>query len=262
MQIAELLRPGTWVDHPNRQDAFELENLLCLLEGNLAEANLALLLFEQQRAVVARDAAPSADDWQREGEERRAVEQRLEAELPPMSFDEQWQARERIRFEAEREVARNRWARGDLPRGLRHRLPFLYARAFVYALDNIGKALDAIDAQPVPTGAAAARNTLERAVPDLIGVRNTAHHHEDRVRQLDHRGKRIQLQPVDAGGIKAANGALVLDSLNDNRYGCTLSEGRCAEIEVSEGSLLAARDAIQQVLNSVKWKGPPRLLPM
>lgn len=261
MLVAELVQPGSWIDHPDRDKAFELETLFNLAEANLAEANLALLLFEQEMAAVDDDDVPSLDDWQRENDAYRVIEERLEAELPPMSFEEQWKARERIRFEARRQVARDRWARGELPRSLRHRRSFLYARNFLFALDNIAKVLDVIAKHPIPTTAAVVCNALDRAVPDLKGVRNTAHHHEDRIRGLDHKQRPIQPQPIASGGIRSAGGALVLDNLCDNRYGCTLADGRFAEIELSETSLFAARDAIQLVLDSITWKGPPRLLP-
>lgn len=55
---------------------------------------------------------------------------------------------------------------------------------------------------------------------------------------------------------------IVLDNLSGSHYGCTLSDGRFAEIDVTADSLLAARDAIQQVLDSFAWTGPRQLWPM
>lgn len=262
MVIAELIWPGTWLDYSSPEEAWELQSLLHLLDSNIAEANLALMLFIQQRVIDANGPRPSIDLWQRDLDERRAVEQRLEASLPAMTFEEQWKAKDRIRFEAELEVARSRWERGDLPRGLLHHAPFLYARSFVFALDGVAKTLKVIAEQPIPNDSSGALTSLGQAIPDLVGVRNTAQHQEDRIRRLDHRARPIDLQPIDNNLIRSEGGALVLNSLNDDRYGCTLSDGRFGEVEVSDSSLLAARDAVQQLVNSLAWKGPPRLTPM
>lgn len=147
-----------------------------------------------------------------------------------------------------------RWERGELPRSVIHRLPFMYARAFLFALDSIEKVLKALAASDVPTAAAEARDDLLAALPTLTEVRNTAHHHEDRVRGLGRNRKPLGLKPIDAGGILAPGGAIVLDNLNGTRYGCTVNDGRFAEVDVTPASLFAARCAIQKVLDSVPWR--------
>jgi hypothetical protein len=111
-----------------------------------------------------------------------------------------WQASTRAmeekRIEGERELTGRRWARGELPRSVAHHLPIIYARAIVFALDSIQKALNVLAAAPVPTAAGDAARDLSAAVPGLKQVRDTTHHHEDRLRGLDRHGKPLDLKPI------------------------------------------------------------------
>jgi hypothetical protein len=61
--------------------------------------------------------------------------------------------------------------------------------------------------------------------------------------------------------IKSAGGALVLSVLNNNRSGYTLDDGYYDEVEISESSVNAAREAVQAVLDALDWRGPSRLAP-
>ena len=49
-----------------------------------------------------------------------------------------------------------------------------------------------------------------------------------------------------------------LNNLNGTSYGYTAEDGQYVEVEISPASLLAARDAIQEVIDSVAWKDPFR----
>lgn len=107
------------------------------------------------------------------------------------------------RNEGERLLTRRRWERGELARSVRNHLPFMYAKAFLFALDSIVKALRILAASPVPSAAAEALQELESAVPDITLVRNTAQHHEDRVRGLAPGGKPLDTKPIDNRMIKS-----------------------------------------------------------
>ena len=260
--IVELVWPGTWLALSDQQQASELAGLLQLLETAVGEANLSLLMFERREASVAAIRVPSQDEWLADMAERRAAERRLENALAPMSVEQQFAALEGIRLQAEIEVLRARSARGLIPAGLMHHEPFIWARTFVYALDAIRKTLTVIAQQPTPNSAAGALIELDQRIPDLLGVRDTAHHPEDRIRRLDKKGKPITLQPIDNNMIKApSGGVLVLNNLNGSRYGCTLGDGRFAEVDVTASSLIAARDVVQRVFDSLPWRGPRQLFP-
>lgn len=80
---------------------------------------------------------------------------------------------------------------------------------------------------------------------------------EDRSRGLGRNQKQpLKLKPIKNNMIYSEGGALVLNSLNGNNYGNTMADGHYGEVEVSIESLIFIRDCIQEIINSLKWKGP------
>ncbi|OLC67846.1 MAG: hypothetical protein AUH69_02675 [Actinobacteria bacterium 13_1_40CM_4_65_12] len=126
------------------------------------------------------------------------MELELERELgPDLSPEERWEACERIRFDVEVSMKRQRWAAGEIPEAHLRRAIFLYAQAFLFGLDGIGKTLTALgSAAWVPGAVTTAREDFYRSLPTLAGVRDTSHHLEDRARRRDRRGKQIAVKPV------------------------------------------------------------------
>jgi len=109
---------------------------------------------------------------------------------------------------------------------------------------------------------ATAAGDLKRALPGLAKVRDSAQHLEDRARGLDRRQRAITPQPIVGGGIIAPHGGLLsLSSLSDNRLRYTADDGSHQEVEVSRQTLVVAQQAIQQVISSLPWRGPPRTFP-
>lgn len=154
-------------------------------------------------------------------------------------------------------------APGQMPTSYEHRLVFIYAHTVLYALDAIGKVLDKLaEDTTLPSGVAAARDQYRVALPDLVQVRDSAHHTEDRARSLDRKGKPLTLQPVNNGLINAPNGVLALSNLDRNKLGYTASDGHYREIEIGSASVAAAQTAIQQVLDAFSWRGPSRTIPL
>jgi hypothetical protein len=253
---AELIWPGNFIDHPDSDAAHSALLLLYALDSAFTEGVLALVYFGEAVNKSASQLGP--DRWESDMAERREAEEAAWQGRADPVFTSDWAAMraamDEKRIEGERELTRRRWALGELPRSVAHHLPFLYARAFLFALDSIEKLLNVLSESPVPTAAADAAGHLVAAVPGVRQVRDTAHHQEDRIRGLDRRGKPLDLKPIDSGGIHAPGGALVLNNLNGTRYGCTVEDGRFVEVEVTPASLIAARDAIQEVLDSVSWR--------
>lgn len=201
--------------------------------------------------------------WKRESAERQAAEDEAwrgrpdpwsipDRDLSQRMYNLKW-------IEGERQLTRRLWERGELPRTVRHHLPFMYAKAFLYALDSIMKALGVLTRSPLQSKAAEALEELRASVPDIALIRNTAQHYEDRARWLGTAGKPLDMQPIDNQMISAPDGALVLNSLNGAHYGCTVADGRYAEVDVTAATLLAARNAIQKVLDSIVWRQPAHL---
>jgi len=104
--------------------------------------------------------------------------------------------------EAIRGLSRRKWDSGQLPDSFVSALPFLHAKWFVYELDGIGHALGLL----VKTGGTPASLAQEYAdwksvFPVLQGIRDTAHHMEDRDRGPDRNRKPLKLQAqVDTEG--------------------------------------------------------------
>jgi hypothetical protein len=182
--------------------------------------------------------------------------------ISPMTADERWAADELTRFDAERLLAHVEWESGKAPEDYLQRLPFIHAHTVLYALDGVSKALGVLaKMSDLPEGVAAASEAFAEALPAVVQIRNSAHHVEDRARAKGPNERAINLQPIDNNMIKSAGGALVLSSLNNNRLGYTLADGYYDEVEISESSVDAARQAVQTVLDALDWRGPRRFVP-
>lgn len=155
------------------------------------------------------------------------------------------------------------WKEGDLPESYEGRLPFLHARGFIFALDTLANLLRVMASETwAPPVLKAIRDDWITAFPQLKHVRDTAHHVEDRVRGLDRDGNPLQVAPLANEMINArTGGVLVIDSLMNNRYGCTLGDGTYGELEVSGTSLAAATALLQRALDAFSWRGPAQLVP-
>lgn len=257
----ELQFPGMSIELPDQQAAWEIQTQLSIVESAFAEATIALILFEQsQRDPSVR---PSREDWERDAQRRlelsRAIESQdraLEAWFDPA----QW---EKTRERVERQLVHENWDRGILPRQLRHFIPFIYAKSFLYAVDRIGKVLARLAERPdLPADAQGACKEFYASFPSLREVRNSAQHVEDRGRGLGKGGKPLDLKPIENSMISAPGGnVLVVDNLNGNRFGATIADGHYAEMEVSAASLTTIRQHIQAVLEALPWRGPRRLFP-
>jgi hypothetical protein len=250
MYIVELTYPGTWLDYEDDEWSQEMRNLVQMLEDPLTEACLALALFEQQRARSHN--IPDREQWEEDSKRRREIEKELEAELDVDPFDPE--ARQELYSASERELKREKWKSGELPDQYDHRLIFMHAKAFLFAVDRIEKILGVITEKD---GVAKASDTFEDIFPDLRGVRNTVAHIEDRGRGLDHRREDLDLKPVQNRLVNApGGGALILESLSGNQFGSTMSDGHYGEVEISLENIVKVRDCIQTTIDAFEWRGP------
>jgi hypothetical protein len=258
MYIFEIVVPGTWIDLEDRDLAWRTQGLLGSLQSQFFEANLALNLFEEaQGAAAARFLDRAA--WCRDSERRAEIQRILEVETGGMLDRVQM---DQIRFESEVIFKRERWASGVMPRELQHRVPFIHARTFLYALDSFDKLLRVLAKEPgAPSVLTDAKDEMARLFPTLREVRNSAHHMEDRLRYLGKYGKPLELKPVDAGGIRAPGGALILDNLNGSRFGSTMADGHFGEVDVSGDSMGWLQAVLEIVHQAYPWKGPKQHLP-
>jgi hypothetical protein len=256
MQVFEIRYPGTWFDGTLNSE--RVSPLLVVLEGHLADASVGLALFEE-----ARSRPRSGPGGVRRQQAALAISRAMESQLPGnLTAEQRFLALRDIPDAADLQVRRQEWAAGRLPDSYEHRLPFIHAHTVVYALDGIGKALDQLAGiSGLPAGVTAARDGYRAALPELVAVRDSAHHTENRAQGLDRRGQPLVLQPISNQMIEAPNGALVLSSLNGNKLAYTASDGYYKEAEISPKSVKAAQDAIQQTIDAFSWKGPAHLTP-
>ena len=254
MLVFEIITPGTWLDADDRDWAWKIQNLLRHLESHFFEANTALNLF-----VAAQLVRPSFTDRgnrERDSQRRSEIQRTVELERGGFMSGSNW---DDIHFEAELRFKREKWSNGRIPRELEHNLPFIYARAFLYALDAFEKFLSVLSKEPnVPGQIAMYHAQMAEDFPHLRGVRNTVQHLEDRSRGLGagKNPKPMDLKPVSNAAIHAPNGgALILNSLNGTQYGSTMADGCYGEVDVSLESIKRLQKILEGVLQSFSWRG-------
>lgn len=260
MFVFEITTPGTWLDYEDPDWSWKIQNQLQSLESQFFEANAALNLFIRTQAI--RPSFANRDNWERDAQRRSEIQRAIEQEREVTMSCDAWDA---IHFETEVRFKREQWSSGRVPREFEHNHPFIYARAFLYALDAFDKFLGVLSKEPsVPEQVAELHAEIAEAFPHLRGVRNTAQHLEDRARSLGagREPKPLDLKPITNSFINApSGGVLVLNSLNGSRYGSTMSDGHYGEIDVAPESMQHLQRILNGVLCSFKWRGPRQHAP-
>ena len=201
-------------------------------------------------------AFPSQEEWQKDSQRRAEISEALAPDRGRhLSFDD----REKLRFEAEIAFKQERWRERVMPGGLERRLIFMHARTFLSAVDSFKKFLGVLaKMEGAPGQIADLHSDLVESFPDLRGVRNTVQHLEDRSRRIGAGTKPLDLKPVSNNFINAPDGGvLILDSLNNNRYGSTKSDGHYGEVEISVESVRKLQTILNSILQSFEWTGSP-----
>ena len=156
-----------------------MQNQLQALTSQFFEANLALNLFVG--ATQVRPSFANREAWERDSQRRSEISRAVECELGGRGSVD-W---ETVHLESERRFKREKWSNGGVPREFEHNLPFLYARAFLYALDAFDKILGVLSRERgVPPHLANWHEQVKVHFPHLRGVRNSTQHIEDRGRGL------------------------------------------------------------------------------
>jgi hypothetical protein len=271
LYVFELTWPGTRLEDLPDQVASDVEKMLYLLESALADAAVSLGLFEAEQAAAVARHAQHREGWEQKRAAQAALAAQFESQLAPdLPPEERWRLDEQTRERARIEAKRARWRGGQLPDAYaKHRLPFLHAKSCLYALDTIAKVIRTLGrCRACRRESLRLRPTSSLGFPTLVAIRNSAHHPEDRIRGVrGGRGGRetpIVAQPILLRNAMYApgGGVIVLDFLNDNRYGGTLADGTYAEVEISAGTVTGAQQLIQQVLDAFSWRGPRPHKPM
>ncbi|WP_337081594.1 hypothetical protein [Acinetobacter pittii] len=262
MFVFEIIVPGTWLDYDNREWTWKIERQLDSLQSQFFEANLALNLFIS--AQTSRSHSFSKDTWEADSKRRREISEMLEQEYIKQGKN-YWESREEIRLQTDIIFKKEKWQQGAIPREFEHNLAFLYARAFLYALDTFDKFLKILSREEnVPEVISELHKKISEFFPNLRKVRNTTQHLEDRSRGLgaERDPKPMDLKPINNNFISAPNGGvLVLNSLNGSKYGCTMADGHYGEVDVSRESMSHLQEILNKILESFKWHGPKQHKP-
>ena len=258
MYIFEIIKPGTWLEHHDRESSWEIEGILRSIEGQFYEANLALNMFLHS---IQRDRpSHSSEEWEADAKRRSEIRQSIEAKYDSHDHSK-W---DEMNLEVEILFKREKWQAGKMPREFEHNQSFMHARSFLYALDSFDKFIKVLKNQPnVPKILSDLHNEIGQAFPNLRGVRNTSQHMEDRSRGLGagRNPKPLELKPIDNQLVRSENGALMLNCLNGTKYGNTMADGHYGEVDVSPESMEALHSIFQKVLDAFTWKGPKSHLP-
>lgn len=249
MFVFEIVTPGTWLDYEDKDWSWKIQNQLRSLESQFFEANAALNLFVNAQSIPPSFTHP--DNWDRDSQRRSEIKRAVEQERGAFISHEQWND---IHFEAEVRFKREKWSSGGLPREFEHNLPFIYARAFLYALDAFDKFLGVLAKEEnVPEGVAKFHAQIAEEFPHLRGVRNTAQHLEDRARSLG-AGKnpqRLKVKLTFAKGASLKDPARLFNSSLDGNVRRAIDIHAGEEVEAGAFKALV-RQAI--ALNSGKAK--------
>lgn len=258
MYIIEIITPGSCLNYEDDDWCWRVQQQLFWMKGQLFDANTSLNLFIQsQQENIARTVARASSDkaeWDRDYQRRREIERRLEIEKGGrLSF----QDREEISFEAETTFKREKWCAGHVPLELLINIPTLHAKSFLYALDGFSKffkVLTNIDGVPPEVGIIYSRMTA--TFPDLLNIRNSAHHPEDRARGLNAAMKPMDVKSFDTGEIRSDGGVVMLGGLSGSRFGATKADGHFGEVDISLESLLSLLNIFHALLDAFSWRGP------
>ncbi len=255
MYIYTIKQPGRDLKNSYGDSTQQFANLLQTLNAEFYKANVALAYFIncKERQAEELRILQSGIETEANLERQRRIRQELEEKHYPFHDAE---ISEQIASDAKFTAKSEWWTQTRLDRMVEHKLTLIYARAFIYSLDMFGKILKLIsETANTPSGVRDIYRNFRDVFPDLVGVRDTTQHLEDRSRGLDKSKKPLNLKPVNTGSIEASNGGLIIENLSGTKFGSTMSNGSYGEIDVSPVSMQQLQCLFQSLLDSFEWVG-------
>ena len=138
MFVFEVIVPGTWLDYEDREWAWKIQNQLDSLQSRFFEANLALNLFTSTKN--ARTSLSIKDTWDTDTQRKQEIRNEIEMQL--LTQGKSWhEIYDEVSLQTDIIFKREKWQQGSPPAEFEHKLVFLYAQAFLYALDGFAKFL-------------------------------------------------------------------------------------------------------------------------
>lgn len=249
MYVAEIIRPGTWLKLPDPEIKHEVEQMLSSMENRVAEAAITLTMFEMASFARSQD---SNDEWERDRQIRSEVSELVRQEAGELYYQDY----DRYSLESDRRVLKRKAELGITPRSYGHKIPFIHAHSFIYAVDSFGKFLEELCDYPnLPGAVTALRDSFDAELPTVRKIRNSAMHIEDRSRGYGTPGEKRK-------GIRMqTNGFLGLSNLEGNQLCYTIDDGTYQRVAISAGTLETMTRILNQLLSSFEWEGSPRVSP-
>lgn len=161
----------------------------------------------------------------------------------------------------------------EVPRFVLFEAPFLHARSFLFAFDNLLKAMEVLSKMlGVSPEVATIVADFEQAFPTLRETRDSAHHAEDRV-QGKARKKIIAVAPgtplpfdlpktpgpysYSARFVDPRTG-FTIEELKNDVYGNTLASGEYGSLPITRASMVTCQVLIQRLFDTIELTSPTR----
>lgn len=263
MFVLDYIIPGTWIDSDNEELARKIEKQISFLESQFRDANIALNMFSNFKSSATYPF--SRDKIFKDHERKREIKASLERDIVKDDCG-RFEYENDLDLQTEIIFKREKWQQGLNPIEFENNRIFIYARAYLNALDNFDRLLKKLaDEKDIPLGVAENHSKILTYFPNLRLVRNTMQHLEDRSLGLDSSRppKPMNLRKIDNDQIYAPNGGvLVFNSLNGSKFQATMANGELGEVDISFQSLSKLLEIFTGVLNSFEWKGPKQHRPI
>jgi hypothetical protein len=248
MYIIELNYPGTWLQFEDQNFKSEIEGMLRSLEGITTEAAISLSMYDQA------NSAPR--DRRQEMEHDRELRQEIDNRLRDEAGDDYYQKFDKYRLISEKKLRVKKAELGIMPSSYLHKIPFIHAHTFVYAVDSFGKFLEElVQYDNIPESVQNCLDEFNRLLPSVRKIRNSALHIEDRSRGYG------TLNNKKKGKKMETKGFLGLSNLEGNNLCYTIDDGTYQKVEISVGVLDVLVQIMNHLLASFQWKGSPRIEP-
>jgi hypothetical protein len=267
MFIVNIEYPGTWLESPDGDKAFEIKNLISSMETSATDMAITLTMFVdcQQASHEEHSSEALKDSWELDRQLRMRIEEEYRKNLP--NEHDFYNQHEYHRLETKKIYRNEKINTGEVPRSYKHRFSFIHAHSFLSSADTFSKYLSVLADETELDHVKSIKQQFEDSFPSLAKIRNSAQHSEDRSRgygkPAEVRKKiKMDLKPIDNSLIKAeSGGVLALSNLNGDRLGYTIDDGTYQEFEINQNSLGVVADLFQQLINGFQWKGPIEISP-
>lgn len=255
MYVCELIKPGSFICHEDREYSWKFENLIRYLESSFCEANVSLNLFTDEYIKAEQFKTPTYEEAMADFQKRKDLGEEIRNELRSDYSED-------VIFEVDVRFKREKWSKGVMPASHQHCLLFIFAKSFLYSLDAICRFIKVIsDQHGAPEKTKELNVRISECFPHLRAVRNSAQHLDERACLKGAYGKRLEPKGVSNGSYNVPPGALMLDNLNGSKFGTTMADGHYGEIDVTHETLEIIRDIVQEVICSFQWEGAKEFLP-